>query len=121
MSRLLMLNQICFIMNEKKHSVNSREGKLVEIDGISYQIINGKLYRYANLTLDKAFKIVLGRAGSEELLQSLLNRILGTHIVRLEYRNTEHPGMTEEERSSRFDVYCEDKDGTCFQVEIEQT
>ena len=92
---------------------------MVEIDGVNYQVIDGKLYRYANLTMDKAFKIVLGRIGSEDLLKNLLNRILGTGILRLEYRNTEHPGLTEEERSSRFDVYCEDKDGTCFQVEMQ--
>ena len=27
--------------------------------------------------------------------------------------------MTEEERSSRFDVYCEDENGSCFQVEMQ--
>lgn len=90
------------------------KGKLVEIDGITYQIIEGKLYRYADLTLDKGFKIVLGRIGSEEVLRHMLNRLLGTSIVKLEYRNTEHPGLTEEERSSRFDVYCEDENGSCF-------
>lgn len=89
------------------------------MDGVYYQVIDGKLYRYANLTMDKAFKIVLGRIGSEDVLRNLLNRMLGTKIVRLEYRNTEHPGMTEEERASRFDVYCEDEDGTCFQVEMQ--
>lgn len=106
-------------MKESSHSINSPEGQLVEIEGIDYQVIDGKLYRYANLTLDKAFKIVFGRIGSEDLLRHLLNRILGTGIVKLEYRNTEHHGMTEEERVSRFDVYCEDEDGTCFQVEMQ--
>lgn len=115
----LLFNQICNFMNEKVHSINSPDGKLIEIDGINYQVIEGKLYRYANLTLDKAFKIVFGRIGSEDVLKHLLNRILGTCITRLEYRNTEHPGMTEEERASRFDVYCEDEDGTCFQVEMQ--
>ena len=67
------------------------KGKLVEIDGITYQIIEGKLYRYADLTLDKGFKIVLGRIGSEDVLRHMLNRLLGTSIVKLEYRNTEHP------------------------------
>ena len=95
------------------------KGKLVEIDGITYQIIEGKLYRYADLTLDKGFKIVLGRIGSEDVLRHMLNRLLGTSIVKLEYRNTEHPGLTEEERSSRFDVYCEDENGSCFQVEMQ--
>ena len=97
-----------------KKSKKSPKGKLVEIDGIWYQVINGKLYRYADLTFDKGFKIVLGRSGSEDVLKHLLNRILGTDIQWLEYRNTEHPGLTEEERSSRFDVYCEDVSGCCF-------
>lgn len=100
-------------------SKRTPKGRLVEIDGIQYQIINGKLCRYANLTLDKGFKIVLGRIGSEDVLMHLLNRLLGTKITHLEYRNTEHPGMTEEERSSRFDVYCEDETGNCFQVEMQ--
>ena len=100
-------------------SMKTPKGKLVEIDGITYQIIEGKLYRYADLTLDKGFKIVLGRIGSEDVLRHMLNRLLGTSIVKLEYRNTEHPGLTEEERSSRFDVYCEDEDGSCFQVEMQ--
>ena len=101
------------------NSSKTPNGKLVEIDGITYQIIDGKLYRYVDLTFDKGFKIVLGRIGSEEVLRHLLNRLLGTSIVHLEYRNTEHPGLTEEERSSRFDVYCEDENGSCFQVEMQ--
>lgn len=100
-------------------SRKSPMGKLAEVDGISYQVIDGKLCRYADLTLDKGFKIVLGRHGSEEVLKHLLNRILGKSITWLEYRNTEHPGLTEEERSSRFDVYCEDASGCCFQVEMQ--
>ena len=103
----------------KQKSDKTSTGRLVEIDGITYQFIEGKLYRYADLTFDKGFKIVLGRPGSEEVLKHLLNSLLGTSIVHLEYRNTEHPGMTEEERSSRFDVYCEDETGSCFQVEMQ--
>lgn len=91
----------------------------MEIDGILYMFIDGKLYRYANLTLDKGFKITLGRPGSEEVLKHMLNRLLGLRIKWLEYRNTEHPGMTEDDRSSRFDVYCEDEDGNGFQVEMQ--
>ena len=102
-----------------KKSKKTPTGRLIEVDGITYQLIDGKLYRYADLTFDKGFKIVLGRPGSEEVLKHLLNRLLGTCIKYLEYRNTEHPGMTEEERSSRFDVYCEDETGACFQVEMQ--
>ena len=92
---------------------------MVRIDDIEYLVVSGKLYRYADLTSDKGFKIVFGRVGSEEVLMHMLNRLIGTNIVRLEYRNTEHPGMTEEERASRFDVYCEDEEGNCFQVEMQ--
>lgn len=102
-----------------KDSKRTPNGRMVEIDGVQYQVIDGKLHRYADLTLDKGFKIVFGRPGSEELLRHLLNRLLGTSIVHLEYRNTEHPGMTEDEMSSRFDVYCEDEKGFCFQVEMQ--
>ena len=91
----------------------------MEIEGITYLLIDGKIFRYADLTMDKGFKIVLGRSGSEEVLRLLLNRLLGMRISRLEYRNTEHPGMTEDDRASRFDVYCEDENGIGFQVEMQ--
>lgn len=104
-------------MSSTQKTKKSPQGKMVEIDGILYMFIDGKLYRYANLTLDKGFKITLGRPGSEEVLKHMLNRLLGLRIKWLEYRNTEHPGMTEDDRSSRFDVYCEDGNG--FQVEMQ--
>lgn len=94
-------------------------GRMVELDGAHYQIIDGKLYRYADLTLDKGFKIVLGRPGSEHILKNLLNRLLGTTITSLEYRSSEYPGMTEDDRTSRFDVYCRDADGLGFVVEMQ--
>ncbi|MBQ8812240.1 MAG: Rpn family recombination-promoting nuclease/putative transposase [Bacteroidales bacterium] len=97
----------------------SPKGRLIEIDGVKFQLIDGKLFRYADMTMDKGFKIVLGRIGSEELLMHLLNRLLDIRIIHLEYRNTEHPGMTEEERESRFDVYCEDESGRAFEVEMQ--
>lgn len=95
------------------------KGRIVEVEGIRYQLIDGRLYRYADLTLDKGFKIVLGSIGSEEILKSLLNRLLGTKIARLEYRSNEHPGMTEDDRASRFDVYCHDEDGRGFLIEMQ--
>ena len=100
---------------------NSKEpsGRLVEIDGVQFLMIGGVLYRYADLTLDKGFKIVLGRPGSEEILKNMLNRLLGTTITYLEYRSSEYPGMTEDDRASRFDVYCRDEDGSGFVIEMQ--
>lgn len=92
---------------------------MVEIEGISYQIIDGKLYRYADLTLDKGFKIVLGSPGSEGILKNLLNRLLGIRIEHLEYRASEYPGMTEDDRASRFDVFCRDENGSSFIIEMQ--
>lgn len=95
------------------------EDRIEVIDGISYQKIGDKLYRYADLTLDKGFKIVLGMPGNEELLKNLLNRLLGTQIVHLEYRNNEYPGTVEEDRTSHFDVHCTDDSGNGFLVEMQ--
>lgn len=44
------------------------EVRMVTVDGVEYQLIDGRLYRYADVTLDKGFKIVFGRVGSEEVL-----------------------------------------------------
>lgn len=100
---------------------NSKEpsGQMVELNGVQYQVIDGVLYRYADMTLDKGFKIVLGSPGSEEILKNLLNRLIGTKIVHLEYRQSEYPGMTEDDRASRFDVHCKDIDGSDFVIEMQ--
>ena len=50
----------------KKKSKNTPKGRLVEIDGVTYLLIDGNLLRYADLTFDKGFKIVLGCIGSED-------------------------------------------------------
>ena len=63
---------------------------------------------FVNLTYDPGFKIVFGTEGkSERLLMTLLNSVLGMRIVSVKYLPTERLGLTEEESSSFFDVYCE--------------
>ena len=102
-----------------KNNSKGVQGRIIDVDGIKFQIIDGKLFRYADLTLDKGFKIVLGRIGSEKILMNLLNCLLGLRITHLEYRNNEHLGMTEEDRSSRFDIYCRDENGSGFLIEMQ--
>lgn len=81
---------------------------------------NGKKYRYVDPMTDKGFKLLFGSEGNENLLINLLNSIIpGCRIVELTYRNTEHPGMTEEDDKAIFDVYCEDEDGVRFLVEMQ--
>ena len=78
------------------------------------------LKEFANLTRDVGFKIVFGTEGqSENLLMTLLNRLLGLKIVSLEYLPTERLGLTEEESKSLFDVYCKDGNGRRFLIEMQ--
>ena len=75
------------------------------------------LKEFANLTRDVGFKIVFGTEGqSENLLMTLLNRLLGLKIVSLKYLPTERLGLTEEESKSLFDVYCKDSNGRRFLI-----
>ncbi len=75
---------------------------------------------FANLTYDKGFKIVFGTEGkSERILKSLLNRLLNLKIVELSFSPTEKQGLTEEDAESRFDVYCKDRYGRRFLVEMQ--
>ena len=75
---------------------------------------------FANLTRDVGFKIVFGTEGqSENLLMTLLNRLLGLKIVSLKYLPTERLGLTEEESKSLFDVYCKDGNGRRFLIEMQ--
>ena len=100
---------------------NSKEpsGQMIELNGVQYLVIDGVLYRYADMTLDRGFKIVLGSSGSEEILKDLLNCLLGIQIIHLEYRPSEYPGMTEDDKASRFDVHCKDADGSDFVIEMQ--
>ena len=78
------------------------------------------LKEFANLTRDVGFKIVFGTEGqSENLLMTLLNRLLGLKIVSLRYLPTERLGLTEEESKSLFDVYCKDGNGRRFLIEMQ--
>ena len=76
---------------------------------------------YANLTYDPGFKIVFGTEGhSERLLMTLLNRLLpDAGIVELKYLPTERFGEMEDDGKSIFDVYCTDKNGSRFLVEMQ--
>ena len=71
-------------------SMKTPKGKLVEIDGITYQIIEGKLYRYADLTLDKGIK-------NMHTLLVCPEKFKGTEIEDL-YTKSELAKMTIEQR-----------------------
>ncbi len=97
--------------NEKKNG----GVKDAEVDGKDPKV-------FANLTFDKGFKIVLGTEGrSEKLLMALLNRLLDLKIVDLRFTQTEKLGLTEDDGESYFDVYCKDKYGRRFLVEMQMS
>ena len=64
----------------KQKSKKTPTGRLVEIDGITYQLIDGKLCRYADLTFDKGFKIVLGCPGSDTMITTILKSHIRLNI-----------------------------------------
>ena len=105
-------------MEEKK--TNEISGLDITQDGKILIDKNGNKYRYVDPMTDKGFKILFGSEGNEELLINLLNSIIPRiEIVELTYRNTEHHGMSEDDDKAIFDVYCEDKDGVRFLVEMQ--
>ena len=105
-------------MEEKK--TNEISEMDITVEGKILIDKNGNRYRYVDPMTDKGFKILFGSEGNEDLLINLLNSIIpGAEIVDLTYRNTEHQGVSEEDDKAIFDVYCEDKDGVRFLVEMQ--
>ncbi|MBQ2965674.1 MAG: Rpn family recombination-promoting nuclease/putative transposase [Bacteroidales bacterium] len=105
-------------MEEKK--INEISELDITLEGKILIDKNGNKYRYVDPMTDKGFKILFGSEGNEELLINLLNGIIpGAEIVELTYHNTERHGMSEEDDKAIFDVYCEDKDGVRFLVEMQ--
>ena len=104
-----LLNYI--IMFEK----NSKEpsGQMIELNGVQYLVIDGVLYRYADMTLDRGFKIVLGSSGSDgRLATSLLRCRTGSRSISTKGQSTiraccseSGPGrVSQAERSSESEL-----------------
>ncbi len=78
--------------------------------------------RYINPFTDFGFKRLFGTEMNKELLISFLNSLLNGHeeITDIQYRNTEQLGALEQDRKAVFDVYCENKEGEKFIVEMQK-
>ena len=86
------------------------------------QILNEKLLgTYINPFTDFGFKKIFGSEESKPLLMSFLNDLLPLDepIVHLEFKNIEKLGMLDEDRKAIFDLYCHDKKGNQFIVELQ--
>lgn len=78
--------------------------------------------RYLNPYTDFGFKKLFGTDMNKELLISFLNALLQgeQEIENITYLNTEHLGSREIDRKAVFDVYCENKYGEKFLVEMQK-
>ena len=79
--------------------------------------------RYAQLTLDFAFKKAFGTEQDKDLLIALLNafleRKLPSPIIDVHIANPYVPGKTRGKRGAIFDIHCQDTMGNKFMVEMQ--
>lgn len=95
-------------------------GWKIRFDGKYWIDGNGVPHRYVDPMNDEGFKLLFGSEGNEDLLKELLNRVIpGVDIVELRYNNVEHHGLVQGDGKAIFDVYCEDREGVRFLVEMQ--
>lgn len=80
--------------------------------------------KYINPFTDFGFKKIFGDEEDTELLESLINDILGLEgedkIAKLIFKNTELLPDAPTDRKAIFDLYCTDKKGAEFIVELQK-
>jgi predicted transposase/invertase (TIGR01784 family) len=78
--------------------------------------------KYINPFTDFGFKKIFGEEASKPLLLDFLNALLPQQnkIVDLSFKNTEQLGQTELDRKAIYDIYCENKNGEKFIVELQK-
>ncbi|MFI3155103.1 MAG: Rpn family recombination-promoting nuclease/putative transposase [Methylococcaceae bacterium] len=78
--------------------------------------------KYLNPYTDFGFKKLFGEEGSKDLLMDFLNQLLPSYhqVVELNFKNPEKVSSTAKERKAIFDIYCQNKDGERFIVEMQK-
>lgn len=78
--------------------------------------------KYINPYTDFGFKKIFGEEASKPLLIDFLNSLLpeNNQIVGLTFKNNEQLGLTEFDRRAVYDIYCENKKGEKFIVELQK-
>jgi predicted transposase/invertase (TIGR01784 family) len=78
--------------------------------------------KYINPFTDFGFKKIFGEEASKPLLIDFLNALLpqANKIIDLTFKNTEQLGQTEIDRKAIYDIYCENKVGEKFIVELQK-
>ena len=80
--------------------------------------------KYINPFTDYGFKRLFGEEPNKELLLDFLNELLKNEqgkITSLTYLKSDRLGNSEDDRKAVFDLYCENKDGEKFIVELQKT
>ncbi len=76
--------------------------------------------RFAPITNDKVFKLILTEESNKPILIELLNVLIpDKHIVNLKYLDKERHGFVFQDKTTIFDVYCESDAGERFVVEMQ--
>ena len=78
--------------------------------------------RYINPYTDFGFKRLFGTEINKDLLISFLNALFSGHeeITDITYKNSEQLGSGMVDRKAIFDVYCQNKEGEYFIVEMQK-
>lgn len=77
--------------------------------------------KYAELLCDFMFKRLFGSEANKDVLISFLNMLLDdVEIKDVDFKTTEHLGLTEEDRKVIFDISCQCKDGKSFIIEMQK-
>ncbi|OHD20509.1 MAG: hypothetical protein A2Y34_17965 [Spirochaetes bacterium GWC1_27_15] len=78
--------------------------------------------KYINPYTDFGFKKLFGEEGSKDLLIDFLNEVLPTEykIADLTFKPTEKLGNIDSDRKAIYDIYCENKTGQKFIVEMQK-
>lgn len=84
----------------------------------------GRTGRTLNLTFDTIFKFVFGSPGSEDLLQAMLNAILGAElnepIEAMRFMPQEYVSPDPDGKTCRMDVVATDQLGRIFNIEMQR-
>ena len=78
--------------------------------------------KFANLTYDEAFKVVIFAPGNEPLIIQMLELLLPEKKIKsLVLKDREQHGFAISDKNSTFDCYCTGDDGECFIVEMQNS
>lgn len=74
---------------------------------------------YIDPMVDFGFKRIFKDSGKKQLIIRPLNAIFGLDITDIDIRESEHLGLTEQQRKVTFDLHCDTRDGQSFIIEVQ--